>query len=105
MSEQLTDEQLTEIKARAEAATLGPWRAESVDCCVISEALGDDDEGGCWVADFGCAFPDDGEFIAHAREDIPALLTEVERLRYAVKTLLGHIDGLRAARGERAKGE
>lgn len=81
MSEQLTDEQLAEIKARAAAATPGPWWAESVDCCVISEALGDDDEGGCWVADFGCAFPDDGEFIAHAREDIPLLVSEVERLR------------------------
>ena len=45
---------LEAIKARATAATEGPWEWDD---------------------------PTIGQFLAHAREDIPALLAEVERLR------------------------
>ena len=87
----MTD-RLAEIKARCEAATPGPW-------CKVSD-----------LPDYGVAsmnhpgtLPDpvvtlnrkyrapgrpnlgcsefDADFIAHAREDIPFLLAEVERLR------------------------
>jgi hypothetical protein len=76
----LTNEQLTEIRKRAEAATAGPWtiEKESYVC-----------NAGFWVTDT-VIMPDitsnifeetDAEFIAHAREDVPDLLAEIERLR------------------------
>lgn len=34
-------------------------------------------------------FGRDSRFIAHAREDVPALLAEVERLRSGIETVLG----------------
>lgn len=58
MSEPMTQQRLAEIEARCEAATPGPWKPKrdflSWDC--------------------------NAAFIAHARQDIPALLAEVERL-------------------------
>ncbi|SNS43342.1 hypothetical protein SAMN06309944_0235 [Micrococcales bacterium KH10] len=83
---------LDEIKARAEAATEGPW--------AVSE---DSESSRAW---FTRPFPEfkgkDGrpvhlsithaetEFIAHAREDIPWLLAEVDRLQ-------AQVDAVRAA--------
>ncbi len=97
----MTDEQLREIEKRAEAATPGPWCYELVGVkhsdWVVGIAINDDgkplageliDEGEfvvenvCWR--FGLAETEDGNnaaFIAHAREDIPALIAEVRRLR------------------------
>lgn len=51
----LTEEQIEEIKARAEAATPGPWRL------------------------YGVALKKpDVDFLAHARDDIPALISALE---------------------------
>jgi hypothetical protein len=74
---------LLEIAARAEAASPGPWVADSGPMREVVEAARDSLtqswEAICmphnrvpsaWVAS-GAA---DAEFIAHAREDIPALL-------------------------------
>ena len=87
----MTPEQLASIRERAEAATEGPWlqgrekvRYESArevyterdpsrtsrDVCRADEA------------------DEDAEFIAHAREDVPALLAEVERLQRADALML-----------------
>jgi len=77
------------IKARCEAATPGPWTWHIGGG---HDWLGP--EGGPAVLDDGSAAGEyqqviagdspDGEFIAHAREDIPMLVAEVERLRAEV---------------------
>ena len=68
---------LDAIRARAEAATPDPWivNYEEEDNYSVTP-------NGRWES--GVAFAakaPDAEFIAHAREDVPALLVEVERLR------------------------
>lgn len=82
-NEPLTAEQLAEIKARAEAATPGPWKRFHMDRFSINnEPL---EKHICGVSQES---EHDAAFIAHAREDVPALLAEVERLRAAVGHLL-----------------
>lgn len=106
----MTHDELQAIKARAEAATPGPWRQgyASMSCtkdhgglghhpgppqCVydkltwhesnecVSAANGDEI---CGPDDYGNApRENDCTFIAHARTDVPALVAEVERLRHA----------------------
>ena len=58
---------LEAIEARANAASEGPW---------YEEGWFTKDEDGDYVE----IEPAEAAFIAHAREDIPALLAEVERL-------------------------
>jgi hypothetical protein len=80
----MPDARLEEIQARADAATLGPWRNEP-------GSSGPDNEGNPWPADYVAAagirrrfqVPTvaDAAFIAHARQDVPDLLAEVELLR------------------------
>lgn len=95
--EPLTAEQLLAIKARAKAATPGPWTDKTRDfegidgygwethptveangktVCVIYEREIDEDKDEA-----------DAAFIAAAREDVPALLEEVERLEDEVSSL------------------
>jgi hypothetical protein len=66
---------LQAIRKRAEAATEGPWQ-----CANTTD--------GPWILDAHdmiitgtCERDTDGEFIAHARQDVPALIAEVERLQ------------------------
>lgn len=75
---------LDAIKARADAATEGPWMADE------SHVLKPDKPGSNWDGTVIATVPDDEfglyefrnvEFMAAAREDIPALVAEVERLR------------------------
>jgi hypothetical protein len=77
---------LDEIKARAAAATSGPWgvstwedREDGGFCAAgphhIYEDADDPDEAAYDAAQV------DAVFIANARTDIPALVAEVERLR------------------------
>ena len=63
---------LDAIEARAQAATPGPW--------TVSEDYDDilDAEGG-QLASYWMEV--DGQFIAHAREDVPAMAAEIRRLR------------------------
>lgn len=97
MSELLSDERLAEIRARAEAATSGPWRKQGTNnlLCVT------DGDGAYIVARFpnatlhGKNRDANAAFIAHARQDIPALLdhattlaAEVAALRLLVTDLL-----------------
>lgn len=89
----MTEEELKAIKDRADKASAGPWT------CGIP-----DDEGQIWVDvgdreaatrrfywhDMEMATGKDlynAEFIAHAREDVPALIAEVERLNEYVREL------------------
>lgn len=69
----MTDEELAAIRARAEAATPGPWAPfgkQVIDSnqLFVLQGLGDH-------------VYQDADFIAHAREDIPKLLAEIKRLR------------------------
>ena len=62
MTDRLTDEEIAEIRGRAEAATEGPWDV-------------------AWGTYLITISREDAEFCIHARTDIPRLLDEVERLR------------------------
>lgn len=80
----MTDAELLEIKGRCDAARAPPWR---------SFVEGRDHESGCSFIMVGegetrgedieltGATTADQDFIAHARQDIPRLLAEIERLR------------------------
>jgi len=80
---------LEAIKAREKKATPGPWHQrihivwdadpveDSLDAGQICKCHYREDMNGLGVHDD----IHNAEFIAHAREDIPALVREVERLR------------------------
>lgn len=79
----LTPEQLRAIKGRCEQATEGPWEVEGRggvhmsgrrDAYIVVQAkTGRCLHGPTWTYE-------DAVFVAHAREDVPALIAEVERL-------------------------
>ena len=72
----MTDEDLSKLRAIADGATPGPWRAAPSRTGVVSAA---DD---WWVCTVNRVTPVlDVEFIAASRGAVPALLDEVERLR------------------------
>lgn len=81
----IDDEKLDEIEARAEAATDGPWRVEP-----YSEA-----HKGSFIvvsADGTELFDADAHYnecilAAHARQDVPALVAEVRRLRAVLEDM------------------
>lgn len=64
---------LEEIKARAEKATPGPWKYDKYSDNLVVE--------NGYEAYLGELKGKDVEFLVHAREDVPALIAEVERLR------------------------
>ena len=74
---------LNAIRARAAAATEGPWRAEysweQGNCVVPGDAQSTREAFAVTRLYHQAA---DAEFIAHARQDIPDLCDEVERLRH-----------------------
>ena len=75
----LSDHDLQEIKRRYEEATPGPWKSYVEG----REHMSGDDfimTGGEDIYLMGATVPDQ-DFIAHARQDIPKLVGEVERLR------------------------
>jgi hypothetical protein len=82
----MTDEELREIKARAEAATPGPWIThEPLKAKIIAVKREKAFDYICSLQVSNCPnFRNDAEFIAHAREDVPNLIAEVERLRKSV---------------------
>jgi hypothetical protein len=87
----ITAAELAAIRERAEKATSGPWG--------WSDAKVRDGKyvfvpQGSYLADTLIMFGDtyengeqDAEFIAHAREDIPRLLDEIERLQRVIAAL------------------
>ena len=81
----MNEKQIAEIEARANVATPGPWevdldpRISGADQVVQSET----ELTICFMAVDESLESDSADtfFIAHAREDIPALINEVRRLR------------------------
>jgi hypothetical protein len=99
---------LQAIRKRAEAATEGPWQAHKYS--VSSEHTKSENYAG--EIDDICSLNDgeyienynaeaDAEFIAHARQDVPALIAEVERLREALEEIVS-VDGKYINRGSDA---
>jgi len=100
----LTAEQIAEIRARCDAATQGPWYSVS-DGLYIHDRLTEYDENGIRtgktansVAEihnyptYGKSSPRlnrvyNAEFIAHTRQDIPALLDALEAAEAGAQTL------------------
>jgi hypothetical protein len=122
MTSELTTQQLDEIDARHKAATPGPWgvyefgggtaidiaadlqdtgcgyRARREICRLEDEPLDNDPTHREWTAEEDWAqVQADSVFVAHAREDVPALIAEVRRLRDRVAELEGPAVHARAA--------
>lgn len=80
----ITNEELTQIKERAERLVDEKWYYDGETICesqrgnpvITGTTLGD-----VWMSD------NVGEFIAHAREDVPRLVAEVKRLRTMKKMI------------------
>ena len=85
----MTQQELEAIKARCEATTPGPWEYDGmhneihapqsdVYWLIVSELRSHPGET---ITDkFGHSFNANFNFIANARQDIPALLSEIDRL-------------------------
>ena len=80
----LTENDIQEIRSRCEAATPGPWRSyiEGRDHTSGSDFIMTSivDDRGESIELTGATIADH-DFIAHARQDIPKLLEEIERLK------------------------
>ncbi|HEY9409311.1 MAG TPA: hypothetical protein VIQ30_22740 [Pseudonocardia sp.] len=92
---------LDAIRARAEGATDGPWvvggTAPSGGVYFGTTHDPDDwDEPGVLLGTALAIDGTDAEFIVHAREDVPALLAEVERLRGMLSTARGMANAYQA---------
>lgn len=90
-NESMTQGRLDAIQERVDATTDGPWEqcGRGIDGgpSSLTEVVTLDVEcmGYCYGGTgLGVQNEADAEFIAHAREDVPALLAEVERLRAAL---------------------
>lgn len=90
----MKQEQLNAIKERVEKATPGPWEVrndnegtEYFPFWVVSKLELDSGE---WFAELHVGDISDAQFIANAREDVPVLVTEVERLRKVLQTIAEH---------------
>lgn len=81
MNARLTPEREAEIAARAEAAHPGPWHrsddAHSLERYVVS----DDDLMAISFGYRGNRTQAEADFVAHAREDVPALIAELATVR------------------------
>lgn len=80
MTSPLSPEREAEIRARAEAATPGPWAPDDVYGLVRPTQI-DGFAHPCERAAAQQQTATDAEFIAHSRADVPDLLAEVDRLR------------------------
>jgi hypothetical protein len=82
------EDELTEILARVEAATPGPWKSyvEGRDRTSGSSFIvtGRPESRGKHIELAG-ATPADQDFVAAARQDVPSLVAEVRRLRHLLE--------------------
>ncbi len=83
-SRPINDDELQQIRQRADAASPGPWRSfwEGRDhlggsSCIVTGPPGKTRDD----LEIIGATTEDQDFIAHARADVPRLVAEVERLR------------------------
>lgn len=81
MNKRLTDENLTQIKERTEKATEGKWRHTLTTPEYDTYFIGSSNVDGTFTPIGNINGEVDATFIAHAREDIPKLLAEIEYLR------------------------
>lgn len=96
MNDPLTNDAIEAIKARCEQATAGPWKS-------LIEA-GEKISGSDFIQTGGediyltGATRADQDFIAHAQQDIPRLIAEIERLKLDAKIerLKANIERLKA---------
>jgi hypothetical protein len=87
-NKRLNAEEIEAIRKRAEAATAGPWYNTRWDVatepdCTTGYPSSPESICGTFDGEY-IENPNginDAEFIAHAREDVPKLLVEIERLR------------------------
>lgn len=79
MPGELTEDELSAIERRCELATRGPWRSfvESRDQMSVSDFIQTAGED----IYLSGATTEDQDFVAAARQDVPALIAEVRRLR------------------------
>jgi hypothetical protein len=81
----MTPERIEQIEKRCNAATAGPWKVWGR--AVMADPKGTSNLADCFVvADTYCNVDgsprgNDADFTAHARTDIPDLLSEIKRLR------------------------
>ncbi|QCX81095.1 hypothetical protein C9F11_37560 [Streptomyces sp. YIM 121038] len=89
----LTDEQLTQIDARATAATDGPWdRHPDSGRHFFANVSGPYLQGvGDLAFGAGRQAAADEEFVRHAQQDVTALVAEVRRLQHQRRYLLGQL--------------
>lgn len=76
---------LDAIRKRADAASGGPWEVDAPLTATVRSRGTGTPIALCGMADDPGVLAD-AEFITHAREDVPALLAEVDRLRAALHT-------------------
>ncbi len=80
----LTENELNEMRLRCEAATAGPWISyiEGRDHSSGSNFImtGKGNSRGEDIELIGATTADQ-DFIAHARQDVPSLLSEIQRLK------------------------
>ena len=88
----LTAEELAGITARARAAWKGPWAVQDCPGAIFVE-IGTPNGP---IAQISLHLRADAEFIAHARQDVPALLADNARLRTAVATAHARVAELEA---------
>lgn len=101
MNQPLTPERIAEIRERVKAASRSPWSLsyENCDCC-------EDDDHGLYVSRINTGvgpatelrdLPNgEWELTVHAREDVPVLLAEVDRLRAERDAFAHRVDTLTA---------
>src|SRR5687768_8337594 len=84
----MTEQQLAEIEARAEAATKGEWQVRG---CAIQQV-----NGPLLVVDNSQGRFADLAFMAAARQDVPLLVAEVRRLQQQIDALMEALDVARS---------
>lgn len=78
----ISEEQLQEIRNRAEKASGSPWYGEYYDDVEFIGIINEDNDVLFASISHGLDVSvNDFEFILNARQDIPALLEEIERLK------------------------
>jgi hypothetical protein len=78
----MTDIDLDAARALCDAAAPGPWVADG--CYITNWTRENAPKPGFTIYDEGGHGPEDAAFIAAARDLVPALLDEVERLQRAI---------------------
>ena len=77
----MTEQELTAIEGRANAATLGPWEGkENIGMVSKHDACDTVFETGCGCCTENDLSAENAAFIAAARVDVPALIAEVRKL-------------------------